>query len=148
MNYLFGTSFLSSSGRCTKGVYASVLNFKANNGSNKKIVILDTEGIQSSEARDSTFDKRIIYYAICISHVVLMCNRGEMNAPMSETIKLVADAIINTQMPFLKNPTIYIVLNMLANPNDKTVADCIDEVQKTLKELPKSLKNDNSINES
>jgi len=39
-------------------------------------------------------------------------------------------------MPFLKNPTIYIVLNMLANPNDKTVADCIDEVQKALKELP------------
>ncbi len=27
MNYLFGTSFLSSSGRCTKGVYASILRF-------------------------------------------------------------------------------------------------------------------------
>jgi hypothetical protein len=36
-----------------------------------------------------------------------------MNASMSETIKLVADAILNTTMPFLKNPTIYIVLNML-----------------------------------
>jgi hypothetical protein len=49
-----------------------------------------------------------------------MCNKGEMNASMSETIKLVADAIANTSMPFLKNPSIYIVLNMLANPNDKT----------------------------
>ena len=83
-------------------------------------MILDTEGIQSSEARDTTFDRRIVYYAICVSHVVLMCNKGEMNAPMSETIKLVADAIANTSMPFLKNPTIYIILNMLANPNDKT----------------------------
>jgi hypothetical protein len=96
MNYLFGTSFLSSSGRCTKGIYASILSFRAENGESKKILILDTEGIQSSEARDPTFDKRIVYYAICISHVVLMCNKGEMNAPMSETIKLVADAIINT----------------------------------------------------
>jgi len=86
----------------------------------KRILILDTEGIQSSEARDTTFDKRIVYYAICVSHVVLMCNKGEMNAPMSETIKLVADAIVNTSMPFLKNPTIYIILNMLANPNDRT----------------------------
>ena len=43
-----------------------------------------------------------------------------MNAPMSETVKLVADAIVNTEMPFLKNPSIYIILNMLANPNDKT----------------------------
>ena len=83
-------------------------------------MILDTEGIQSAEARDTTFDRRLVYYAICVSHVVLMCNRGEMNASMSETIKLVADAIANTSMPFLKNPTIYIVLNMLANPNDRT----------------------------
>ncbi len=83
-------------------------------------MILDTEGIQSSEARDTTFDKRIVYYAICVSHVVLICNRGEMNAPMSETIKLVADAIVNTSMPLLKNPTIYVILNMLANPNDET----------------------------
>jgi len=49
-----------------------------------------------------------------------MCNKGEMNSQMSETIKLVADAIVNTQMPFLKNPTIYIILNMLANPKDTT----------------------------
>jgi len=120
MNYLFGTSFLSSSGRCTKGIYSSILRFKDKDGVYKRILILDTEGIQSSEARDTTFDKRIVYYAICVSHVVLMCNRGEMNAPMTETIKLVADAIVNTSMPFLKNPTIYIILNMLANPNDKT----------------------------
>ena len=96
MNYLFGTSFLSSSGRCTKGVYGSILRLRLEDGKYKRILILDTEGIQSPEGRDSTFDKRIVYYAICISHVVLMCNRGEMNAPMSETVKLVADAIVNT----------------------------------------------------
>ena len=96
MNYLFGTSFLSSSGRCTKGIYCSILRFKDKDGKYKRIMILDTEGIQSAEARDTTFDKRIVYYAICVSHVVLMCNKGEMNVSMSETIKLVADAIANT----------------------------------------------------
>ena len=58
-----------------------------------------------------------------------------MNSSMSETIKLVADAIVNTSMPFLKNPTIYIILNMLANPNDKTQLECIDELNRTLREL-------------
>ena len=43
---------------------------------------------------------------------VLICNKGEMNAPMSETVKLVADAILNTQMPFLRNPSVYIILNI------------------------------------
>jgi len=45
MNYLFGTSFLSSSGRCTKGVYASILRFKDKDEKYKRILILDTEGI-------------------------------------------------------------------------------------------------------
>ena len=45
MNYLFGTSFLSSSGRCTKGVYSSILRFKDKDGNYKRILILDTEGI-------------------------------------------------------------------------------------------------------
>ena len=44
---------MSSAGRCTKGVYASILKYKCNKtGKNKKILILDTEGIQSAEARD------------------------------------------------------------------------------------------------
>jgi len=45
MNYLFGTSFLSSSGRCTKGIYSSILRFKDKDGKYKRIMILDTEGI-------------------------------------------------------------------------------------------------------
>ena len=45
----------------------------------KKILLLDTEGIQSSEARDDRFDKRIVFYILCVSQVVLICNRGEMN---------------------------------------------------------------------
>jgi hypothetical protein len=70
-----------------------------------------------------------------------MCNKGEMNAPMSETVKLVADAILNTKMPFLTNPSVYIVLNMLANPDDKTQLECIDELKKTLKELTSGASN-------
>ena len=28
LNYLFGTQFLSSTGRCTKGMYGAVMNLK------------------------------------------------------------------------------------------------------------------------
>ena len=42
-----------------------------------------------------------------------------MNKPMSETLALVADAIMNTNMNFIINPEIFIILNMLANPSDK-----------------------------
>ena len=118
MNYLFGASFLSSSGRCTKGIYCSILRFKSKNQKYKRILILDTEGIQSSEARDSTFDKRIVYYAICVSHVILMCNKGEMNAQMSEIVKLVADAVVKTRESFIQSQDIYIIFNMVAEINE------------------------------
>ncbi len=38
-------------------------------------------------------------------------------------------------MPFLKNPSVYIILNMLANPNDKVQLECIDELKKELKNM-------------
>ncbi len=59
----------------------------------KKILLLDSEGIQSAEARDDKFDKRIVLYILCVSHVVLICNKGEMNKQMSEIIKIATDAI-------------------------------------------------------
>ena len=57
LNFLFGTQFLSQAGRCTKGVYGSVLRYVDKTGKKKKILILDTEGIQSAEGRDPQFDK-------------------------------------------------------------------------------------------
>ena len=73
LNKIFGTSFLSASGRCTKGVYFSIIRYK-DEGKMKKILILDTEGIQSIEGKDGVFDKRLIYFAIGVSHAVFICN--------------------------------------------------------------------------
>jgi hypothetical protein len=43
------------------------------------MLILDTEGIQSTERTDRGFDQRIVFYILCISHIVLVCNKGEIN---------------------------------------------------------------------
>ena len=40
---------------------------------------------------------------------------------MSDTIKLVAEAIVETKATIVKNPAIYIVLNMLHNINDTEI---------------------------
>lgn len=120
MNFLFGTQFLTSAGRCTKGVYGSVLRLvDQKTGKKRKILLLDTEGIQSAEARDPQFDKKIVYYILCVSHIILMCNKGEMNAQMVEIVKLVADAIVNTRENIVKSPEIYIILNMMAETNEQ-----------------------------
>ena len=47
-----------------------------------------------------------------------MCNKGEMNAQMSEIVKLVADAVVKTRESFIQSPDIYIIFNMVAEINE------------------------------
>jgi hypothetical protein len=52
------------------------------------MLILDTQGLQSAENQDSSFDNRIIFYVLCISHIVLVCNKGDINAQMLEMMQI------------------------------------------------------------
>ena len=52
------------------------------------MLILDTQGLQSAENQDSSFDHRIIFYVLCISHIVLVCNKGDINAQMLEMMQI------------------------------------------------------------
>jgi len=96
----------------------------------RNILVLDSEGIQSAEARDRTFDKRIVYFVMCVSHVVLICNKSEMNAQMTDVVKLVADAIKNTKEVLMKNPTILIIMNMMPQVKSTTAQECMDALER------------------
>jgi hypothetical protein len=50
------------------------------------------------------FDKRIVLYLLCVSHVVLNCNKGEINQNMSELIKIAADVITDIKHHHIKQP--------------------------------------------
>ena len=108
LNTLFGAQFLSSAGRCTRGIYGSLLNIQTtgpfSNSKYKKILLLDSEGIQSTEKRDPQFDKRIVFYVLCVSHVVLICNKGEMNSQMQEMIKLATYSISKLRERIIQQP--------------------------------------------
>ena len=87
LNSLFGVNFLSAAGRCTRGVYGCLLDIK-NSTKYKKILLLDTEGIQSAESTDKSYDKRVVFYALSVSHIVLICNKGEINTGMIDILRL------------------------------------------------------------
>ena len=59
-----------------------------------------------------------MYFIICVSHVVLICNKQEMNSGMSEVVKLVGDAHTNTKHEFIENPSVYIIINQVTQVND------------------------------
>ncbi len=55
-----------------------------------------------------------MYYILSISHVVLLCNKQEMNKDMGDILKLVANELVNSKQQNVQSPDIYIILNMLA----------------------------------
>jgi len=135
MNYLFGTLFLSASGRCTKGVYGSVLTYKGKDNKDCRILIVDTEGIQSAEARDEKFDRQLIFYMICVSHVVLICNSGEMNTAMAEIVKLAADAKQNLREEIITNQSVYIILNKMTRVDEQARVESVGQLRRELIEI-------------
>jgi predicted GTPase len=92
LNTLFGVNFLSSAGRCTRGVYGCLINIK-NSAKYKQILLLDTEGINSAEANDDSYDKRVIFYALSVSHIVLICNLKDITKDMIDILRLAKDNI-------------------------------------------------------
>eukprot|EP00347_Sterkiella_histriomuscorum_P017940 403347401 len=134
LNFLFGTQFQSSEGRCTKGVYGAIINVKTEGNKKRRILILDTEGIQAAEARDDRFDRRIVFYMLCVSHVVLICNRGEMNSQMAEILKLAAESISNLKENII-NPKVFVVMNMLASTDNAALSECIQKLSSAISEL-------------
>lgn len=98
LNTLFGLQFYSSAARCTRGVYGSLISIDPSSNAYakyKKILILDSEGIDSMEGRDESFDKRIIFYLLSVSHIALICNHNEMNSQTLNKLKVAGDSIAN-----------------------------------------------------
>ena len=50
------------------------------------MVVIDTEGLMSVCARDRVFDIQITTFIFLISDLVLLNNKGEINAPIRELI--------------------------------------------------------------
>ena len=74
LNYVFGCGFATSAGRCTKGLYFTIIK----RPDNKRIVVIDTEGLLSIVARDHAFDNQITTMTFAISNLVIINNKGEI----------------------------------------------------------------------
>ena len=76
LNYVFGCGFATSAGRCTKGLYFTIIK----RPDNKRIVVIDTEGLLSIVARDHAFDNQITTMTFAISNLVIINNKGEITS--------------------------------------------------------------------
>ena len=81
MNSTFGCNFRVSAGRCTIGMYLSVVRWQSHT-----IIILDTEGLMSLEESGSIFDNQMVSMAMLSSHLVLINHKGEFSSNLEHLI--------------------------------------------------------------
>ena len=107
LNYLFGTDFKVSSGRCTRGIYASIIQSE---NTNQKIILLDTEGLSSIEGNDKLFDHQMALMCFGLSHLVLINHKGELSKNLQELLELSLYAMNYMSILNNSNPKIFFVL--------------------------------------
>ena len=52
------------------------------------LLLLDTEGLQSSERHDAEYDKKIVLFAMLSSDVLIINNKREIGSKMIETLQM------------------------------------------------------------
>jgi hypothetical protein len=107
LNYLFGTSFKVSSGRCTRGIYASIIQTE---NRKENIILLDTEGLSSIEGHDKLFDHQMALMCFGLSHLVLINHKGELSKNLQELLEISLYAMNYMSILNKSNPKIFFVL--------------------------------------
>lgn len=133
MNYLFGCSFATHVGRCTKGLYISLLETKR-----ELIVILDTEGLLSVEARDDVFDKQVALMTMACSDLVIVNNRGELGRHVGDLFQVCLFALYHLKLARI-SPAIGFVLQCLSMVNQQQQYEWVATVKKSLEESVQEL---------
>eukprot|EP00931_Biecheleriopsis_adriatica_P123962 TRINITY_DN9902_c0_g3_i1.p1 TRINITY_DN9902_c0_g3~~TRINITY_DN9902_c0_g3_i1.p1 ORF type:complete len:2101 (+),score=503.62 TRINITY_DN9902_c0_g3_i1:31-6333(+) len=84
MNFLFGCGFATSAGRCTRGLYCSLMECQG-----RTLLILDTEGLMSLEAEGGdVFDAQLALMAMACSHLVLINHKGELSRQLQDLLEV------------------------------------------------------------
>eukprot|EP00747_Dinoflagellata_sp_TGD_P009387 gnl/TRDRNA2_/TRDRNA2_118916_c0_seq1.p1 gnl/TRDRNA2_/TRDRNA2_118916_c0~~gnl/TRDRNA2_/TRDRNA2_118916_c0_seq1.p1 ORF type:complete len:1382 (-),score=311.68 gnl/TRDRNA2_/TRDRNA2_118916_c0_seq1:277-4380(-) len=84
LNYLFGCGFATSAGRCTRGLYCSLMECH-----DKTLLLLDTEGLMSLEAQGGdVFDAQLALMAMASSHMVLINHKGELSRQLQDLLEV------------------------------------------------------------
>ena len=131
MNYLCGSNFPSSEGKCTKGINCRLANF--DNG--HFVLFLDTEGLQSVDNENNQiFDNQLSVFAMIVSEIVIINLKGDIS-PKEESLLqvcLFAFKHLNPR-PFIK-PTIMFSLRDHPNASIGTQELHFSLIRKTLRD--------------
>lgn len=110
MNFIFGCDFTVSDGRCTKGVYGTVIKAK-NFPEFDFVLVIDTEGLQSIEKHDPEYDRKLTLFCLAVSHLIIVNIKDQFTSGLEELLEICIEALDALESNCIPKPIIYYVFN-------------------------------------
>jgi hypothetical protein len=126
LNYMFGTLFDVREGRCTRGIYGSLV--KSNRKNFDYIMLIDTEGLLGIERNNETYDRRIILFCLAVSHLVIVNMVGEVNTALQNMLFLCIDSLKHMGVTRIPQPTVHFISNQKADLNNDNISCAIERI--------------------
>eukprot|EP01017_Pseudomicrothorax_dubius_P041951 TRINITY_DN6780_c0_g3_i4.p1 TRINITY_DN6780_c0_g3~~TRINITY_DN6780_c0_g3_i4.p1 ORF type:complete len:1099 (-),score=113.84 TRINITY_DN6780_c0_g3_i4:2343-5639(-) len=117
LNFIFGCDFNISDGRCTRGVYGTLVSSPM--PQYDYFLIVDSEGLQSVEKGDANYDRRLILLCFAISHIIIINVKDQITETLKAMIEVCAHSLKEMNVTKVTTPFIFFVLNQKADPNLK-----------------------------
>ena len=138
LNYCFGCKFLTSAGRCTRGVYGSLSRLSRTVNLTDHFLILDTEGLDAIERgniQDTSmihFDRTMVLFCLSVSQVVIINVKGDIGSEMQNLLQICAYSLNRLKVRKVAAPKIFFVLNQQADPDPAKHLDSINILMEKL----------------
>ena len=132
LNYCFGCKFLTSSGRCTRGIYGSLSKLSRPVNLTEHFLILDTEGLDAIERgniQDTShihFDRTMVLFCLSVSQVVIINVKGDIGSELQNLLHICAYSLNKLKVSKVAVPKIFFVLNQQADPDQSKHIDSIN----------------------
>ena len=139
LNYCFGCKFLTSAGRCTKGVYASLSKLSRPINHSEHFLILDTEGLDAIERgktlQDTScinFDRTMVLFCLAVSQAIIINVKGDIGEEMRNLLQICAYSLNKLKVSKVAAPKIFFVLNQQADPDPEKHLNSINTLLEKL----------------
>ena len=138
LNYCFGCKFLTSAGRCTRGIYGSLSKLDRPVNLSQSFLILDTEGLDAIEReniKDTSmihFDRTMVLFCLAVSQVVIINIKGDIGSEVQNLLQICAHSLDRLKVSKVKAPEIFFVLNQQADPDPNKHLDTIKHLMEKL----------------
>uniref|UniRef100_A0A0G4G5G8 VLIG-type G domain-containing protein n=1 Tax=Chromera velia CCMP2878 TaxID=1169474 RepID=A0A0G4G5G8_9ALVE len=138
MNFLFRCGFATRAGRCTKGLYASLLEHRAPKGqedSGKRcLLVLDSEGLMSVNSGSNVFDQQIALLCLACSHLVLVNHKGEISRILQNLMEVALWALGELRVLRIRPKIVFVLRDQEEFRNPDVHRDMLQRMRTALQD--------------